>query len=454
MEIENSSLMREIESVIYNKEKPKLYTWKLEIHANKETHVPLKIISIDNPMNYEQNYGDEIIVEVAMLGGTYAKRVFPFQNNLDITLYKIPVTNVSESVDDEESIESERYTAILLDKENPLMEANGANSPTEDVMNLTNIFNIKFQLVNKALERLRLISVGGIYRNQTTEEVVKAILTKESKELGVDKGRTPIGVEMVAGSNQTKREHICIPQGTRLVDMPEFVHKKCGGIYNAGLSYYFQGDFWYVYPTYNTERFNESQRTLTVINVPSNKFPGIENTYKRDGDSLTVIATGSVKFTDDTDKNQLNEGNGVRFSDASKFIEEFVSVKGNKASVSRKDNNSEFVSESRKNSLNNVVTSSESITANPFVEYSKLARRQGGVLSFVWENSNPSVMFPGMVAKVMYLEDGEIVEIFGSILNAHHYTHLKGTGMFAGRHVTNTAISLFVKPPVASNEKE
>lgn len=452
MEIESSALMREIESIIYADRKPNTYVWRLEIHANEETYEPLKIISIDVPANYERNYGDEVIVEVALLGGMYSKRIFPFQNNLDITLYKIPVHPVTGTVDEEEAMESERYTAILLNKENPLLEQNGNNSPTEDILDLTNIFNIKFQLINKALERLRLISVGGIYRDVTTEDVIKAILTKESKELGIEKGRTPIGVDMVEGSNQTKRTHICIPQGTRLVDMPEYVHVKCGGVYNAGLSCYFQNDFWYIYPTYNTDRFNESQRTLTIINVPANKFPGIEATYKKEGDALTILATGEVQFKDDTDGMQLNHGNGVRFSDASRFIENFVKVENNKAIVSRKDNNTELISEERKNGLNNVVKSTNSITANPFVEYSKLAVRQGGILSFVWENSNPSLMFPGMVAKVMYLENEEIKEVYGAILNAHHYTHLKGKGMFTDRHTTNTAITLFVKPPVDSEE--
>lgn len=448
MEITTSSLYREIEGVLANTNIVNTFRWDAEIHANGITFNPLKIISIDKPLDYEHNYGDEIIIRLAIPGGTYVKRVFPFQNNLEITLYKIPVKPVTDTANVDEETEVERFTAILINKTNPALEGNGNNNPSEEALNLTNIFEIDFQLINKSLEKLRLITVGGIYHDVTSEDVIKAVLTKESASVSIDKNKTPMGVDMIPANNTAKRKHIVIPHGTKLVDIPNYVHSKCGGVYNAGMSYYFQKDFWYIYPTYNTKRYNEAKKTLTVINVPPDKLPGVEVTYRKYGSNLTIIATGEVKFKDDTNLMQLNTGNGIRFSDANKFMNGYVEVKDNKATISRGANNTEFISEERKNKNNNVLMSPNAINANPYVEYSELARKQGSLITMTWENSNDSLIFPGMLVKIMYLEGSDIKELYGTLLNVHHYTYLKEPGLLAGRHVTNSAITVFVTAPV------
>lgn len=445
MDIEQSSLYREVEAIVTSASKPVHYAWRAEIHVNGMTYSPLKLLSIDVSSDYDSKYADEIIVALAISGGTYAKRIYPFKEQVDITLYRQPLLEVGDSIDPERAIETERYTATLIDTGNPLLEANGLNSPSEEALNLTNIFEISFQLVNKALEQLRMISVGGKYRNATVEDVIKSVLTTESRKVAVENIRLPQGVDMVPASNVRSREHVIIPQGTKLVDVPEYVHRKCGGVYSAGLGYYLQGDFWYVYPCYDTTRFNSALQTLTVINIPTNKLPGIERTYRKDSANLVVLATGEVRFRDDSEVQQLNYGNGVRFANADNFMDGFTTTENNKTVAKRSENNSEFVSVTRKSGNNNVQLSASAINSNPFVEYSKLARRQGSLLSFIWENSLPSLIFPGMVTKVMYLEEDDIKEVFGVVLKAHHYVQTKGQGMTDGRHICRTMLSIFVQ---------
>lgn len=446
MEIEQSSLYREIDAIINSSNKPVHYFWSAEIHVNGETYKPLKLLSIDFVEDFEAKYADEIFVELAISGGTYAKRLYPFQDQIDITLFRNPLNEQGDTIDTSAVLQTERYTAQLIDMGNPLLESNGMNTASEEAMNLTNIFNVTFQLVNKSLEQLRMMSVGGIYRNTTAEDVIKGVLTAESKKVKVEGGRLPKGVDMVPASNQTKRDHVIIPHGVKLVDLPEYIHRKCGGVYNSGMGYYLQGDYWYIYPCYDTTRFNAASHTLTVINVPANKFPQIERTYREDGSNLVIMATGDVSFSDDSDTQQLNYGNGTRFADADKFMEGFTVTKGNKTIASRGSNNSEFVAIERLNGNNNVHLSSNPINANAMVEYSKLARRQGSVLSLVWENSLPNLIFPGMPVKMLYLEDDDIKTVTGVALKAHHYVQSKGQGMTDARHVCRTMLAVFVQP--------
>jgi hypothetical protein len=445
MEIEESSLYREILAIIRGGAKPVHYLWTAQIHIGNDTYIPLKVLSIDFRCDYELNYADEVMLMLALPGGMYAKRIYPNQSKLEITLFRSPIGEVSTSGDDEVQPQSERYTATLIDRGNPGVEGNGGNTPTEAILDLTTIHNIEFQLVNKSLEQLRMVSVGGIYRYTDVETVIRAVLTKESRKTQVEEVRKVKGVDMVPATNNVQRDHIVLPQGLQLVKVPEYIHQKCGGVYSAGMGYYLQGDFWYVYPCYDTTRFNQAERTLTVINVPKNKFPGIERTYRQDGKNLVVLATGEVRLADDSDAAQLNDGNGVRFADASKMMEGYVTVKDNKVAAARGANVSEFVSSQRPNGMQNVQLSSNPINANPHAEMSKLARREGSYLQMVWENSLPNLVYPGMMTKVLYLDEENIKEIYGVVLKVHHYVGLQGEGMTASRHVNNTMLAIFVK---------
>lgn len=445
MEIESTSLFREINAIVNSPSKPVHYYWTAEIHANGQTYKPMKLLSIDFVEDYEGSYADEIFVELAISGGMYAKRLYPFQDLIDITLFRNPLREQGDTTDTEAILETERYTATMIDAGNPMLEANGMNSPSEEALDLTNVFNITFQLVNKSLEQLRMMSVGGIYRDATVEDVIKGVLTTESKKVKVEGSRMPKGVDMVSASNKTKRDHVIIPHGTKLVHLPEYIHRKCGGVYSSGMGYYLRGDYWYVYPCYDTTRFNSAPQTLTIINVPTNKFPQIERTYRRDGSNLVIMATGEVRFSDDSEVQQLNLGNGVRFADADKFMEGFTTTKGNKTVASRGSNNSEFISIQRANGNNNVHMSTTPISANAMVEYSKLARRQGSVISLVWENSLPNLLFPGMMVKMLYMDNDEIKTVYGVALKAHHYVQSKGQGVTDGRHICRTMLAIFVK---------
>jgi hypothetical protein len=174
----------------------------------------------------------------------------------------------------------------------------------------------------------------------------------------------------------------------------------------------------------------------------------VERTYRKDGGNIVVLATGDVSLQSDNDSQQLTYGNGVRFADASKFMDGFSATKNNETIISRGQNNNEFLTDARPNGNNNVRSSDSAINANPFVEYSKLARRQGAFLSLVWENSLPSEIFPGMMVKVLYLDQDDIKEVYGVVLKVHDYIHLKGQGLTSTRYRNNTMMSIFIQSDI------
>lgn len=448
MDFEQSALMFEVNQVLNDGPKPVQYSLSAEILVNTTGVVvnPLKIMSVDLKRNYLDEYSDVLIVEMAIPAGQYSKLIYPYKNNIDITLTYTPLNETGDATNTALQPKAETFTATLVDTGSPALEQNGFNTPTQHNLDLTNLTMAKFQLVNKALEQMRMIEVGQIFRGATVDDVIKTVLTNASQATQVDGQRTVQGVTMHKSSNQTAREHIVIPHGVKLVDVPQYIQKYCGGVYNAGMGYYLQGNQWHVYPALDTTRFNTSQNTLTIINLPQNKFSNVERTYQQRGSSLYVLATGNVKFRDPSNQHQLNRGNGIRFSDASKFMGDFITTGANKALASRGGNNNEFVGFQRPNGNNNVARSSNPITSNSLEEYSKLARAMGSVIQLEWQHSNPDLILPGLPTTILYLDEDLIQEITGVVVGVHHYTHLMGQGFSAMRYGTVTTLAVFIQP--------
>jgi hypothetical protein len=146
--------------------------------------------------------------------------------------------------------------------------------------------------------------------------VSKALLASETAKIKVEEDIAFKGVDMVEPNNENKSEHIIVRHGTRLFDLPIYAHKHLGGIYNAGIGCYYQSRYWFIYPLYDTTRFNKAKKTLVIVKVPTLRARAIERTYRNEGDTLYVIGTSNSEIDDDAGTNFSNKGNGVRFADA------------------------------------------------------------------------------------------------------------------------------------------
>lgn len=444
MEIEDSALFNEVQEITSGSEKPVFYYWVGEIHTGDVTTELLKVITWHTVRDYENNIGDELMLECAVPLGVYAKIIYPSRAVLEITMYRTPIGEVGSVTNEDLPVESERYKAVLVLDGMPNIEGTELGQLDQATLDLHDILTINFQLFNRSLEKLRTVTVGGIFRNTKTDSVIRAILGKESKDLLVDSKAAVEAIDVVAGSNLAVRDHIVIPQGTKLIRVPTFIQERCGGVYTTGIGTYFQNRSWYVYPLYDTTKLNQATHTLTLIKVPKRRFTGIERTYREAGTSVFVLGTSETKFSDDGSTNFMNSGNGVMLADATQFMENVVSTSGNKTTINRSKLNSEFLTRKKEDGVNNVQISNERISANSFIEYSRLAGRDGGLFEFIWENSKPDLLFPGMLTKILYISNDQIEELSGVLLFVSTVTQLEGVGITGKRHKTTSSLSLFV----------
>lgn len=419
------------------------------IHTTSGDIQVLRVLNHDVVRDYVLQYSDEISLVAIVPAGQFAYKIIPSRNELEVTLFGASMDLHGSTPLDGRKLGQQRFRAVLKKADDPILEASARELLSEATMDLQNLEVVEFQLFTKAMEQFSMMACGDIYRRSTVADLIRTLLLQSSKRIDVEEAYRPKGIDMVEPVDNAPREHIVIPHGTMVYDAPGYIHRYCGGIYSAGLSYYYQDDYWFVFPTYDYKRFQDAARQLVIVQVPENKLPGIDHTYLVEGSVVNLIATGELLLDDTSDLRKRATGNGVRFADASKLFEESAKVKGNKALLSRGKLNSEFISSEQKSGLNNVVMSSERITANTLYQASQLASKEGVEIQLIWQNSEPSLIKPGMQTKIFYFKNGKVNQINAVVMGTQTSTSYEGTGLASGRFGRTTAIRLF-----AANEAQ
>lgn len=422
MEFMRSSLSLEVASITQSSFADTQYQYRAEIRAaGKVVEVNL-IKSFDVLHDYEERGAEVIMLTVLMGMGSYHYEVYRNRRDLEVTLIRSEVSDIKQKSDD--SVVKRRFKAILKEDSGDIslqMPTNG--NMDKETMDRINLLHVNFQLIDTSYYELAMRLVGGTWRNATNEDVIKLLLSEESKKVSVPGDEATIGVNVMAVNNTKKMAHVIIPHGkVGLADIVEYLQAKGSGLYSTGAGLFYLMRTWYVYSLYDTTRYNNEKEVINIINVPASVLAGIDRTYTYAGGCLKILATGDIRFNDDSEQKDLNYGNGSRITNADKFVEGFSTTTNNRTVIRRPDNNSEFVDEARLDGRNYAPASSRQITANPFVQYSELAARAVANVMLTWENGQIDYLRPGLPVKLMYLNEEEVVELKGVLIKAHAFT--------------------------------
>lgn len=445
MALENTSLISEINVIAAQGPLPVHFEWTAVISTPVGDVAPLRVLGIDFHRNYVDNFCDEVFLDLAIGLGTYQQWVLPYATALTVTLKRTALTENGGSDNTEAPIETQTWRATLLKISSMAVEGNTLFGSSQDAGDLTSIETVTFQLLDQAAEQTRLQSVGMILKSSTVGDAIKYVVTKVAQGLAVDKEHQIKGVDMVPPHNTQVYPHLVIAHGTSAIDVPSYLAHHVGAPYGAGMGAYLQLGIWYIFPLYDLTRYDEADRTLTVINVAKNRMPMADRTYRKTYNQLIILATGDVKHLDPSDHLQLNHGNGARYADAQTAMEGFGQVAKNKMVVERVKNASEVITDKRLTGLNNVRMAASRITANPFEELSHLASRMGSIAMVTWQNSAPNEIFPGMPVRYLYEVNEKVFELKGTVLKTQTQISQQTAGLFPGTHISNTAVTMFVE---------
>ena len=440
MAIEQTILGYEIDQVLRSPFTYNSRTWQAFIHlmdANL-TIIPIRVTYVNTSRDYFNNYADEVTMECVIPVGTYSDVFYPNKLNLEVTLVAHPRNPLKGGAP-----KSFRYKATVLDAGQPRLNDPDMNGGGTNDLDLTDVIKLTFQLIPKTIYELRTAAVGVIFRKSKPEDAMKTLLTTEVAKIKGDAAEVINGIDMVKADNQEEQEQMVVPHGTMLYDIPEYFQKMICGIYNTGISHFLQWNNWFIYPSFDIDRFNQTDRLLTLVILPEKKFPQIEKTYRKTGkNSYTVLGTAAGSYKNPVKEQVMNEGTGLRFMNAETILShDETAPSQNKVKVQRDKIVSQITELTPKDGVTFAPVSNTPITANNFEEKSKIAGRTGSYLSFKWENSYPEAIIPGMMIRVLYLTvDNQVNELKGVILKAEHHEHLTKESLVEEIYTTNTAI--------------
>lgn len=401
--VSSSLIWEDIKDFIYQDLNNKIIT-ECILHTEEDDLIINNLTNIITIRNYLTYIGDVRRVVLSIPIGDYFKNVHPYRENLELSIETV-------YMDEDEIV---RYKATLVNKNNNYV-GEMSNLSTE-TLNLHGFLDIELELLERSLEPLRIKTVSGVYNNINQDNLLKGLISKETKNVLIDNKPSIDRIDMKPSDNK-KKNQIVIDSGTRLVDLPSKLQKNMLGVYNGGLGSYIQryNNFltWFIFPLYKHSIMTD-RVVASIYSVPFDEFPIISNSYILDSTNLKIIVNGDTNFIQD-DISQINKGVGFRASDANAFMKKPIKIKQKTIEASRVNLNYEAIMLDRADNLNYAPRLPRSSTANPFNEFSKVLSNDIISVTVTWHNSNQDLIYPGMECKYYYMENGELKELTGII---------------------------------------
>ncbi len=444
MEITESILSDEIQQIFLNGPTNTNFTWNISLFNTEDNtadkYEPLKLIGLTIRRNYSVSYADEITCNILVPLGKYIYKIYNNRKTLHCTLSKKFIYESDDQENSNTDIIVQEFKVVLLNKDAAAIVGQGVETTDEEALDIVNLIDVSLQLIPLNIEKVRKIQIGGVYTNTKLDSLLSTLITNESTRLDLPPNSKLSGVDIMPLSNQDVKEHVVIPHGTLLIDTVDYLQKRIG-LYNANVGSYIQDKFWYIFPLHDNTRFDLSKDTLTVIVLPRKKFHNIERTYIYKNGSRKILVTGKTAFKDSNGINFLNKGSGARQTNALDLIENNNVTKDNITTISRSKLSNEFIVD--KNSAY-APTNDEKITSNVFTSLSNVNFRGGGEFKCVWQNCDFDFLRPGIQTRILYDDNGQIVEIYGVLIDAI-YMSVSLDGITGTRYSNQAHLTFFVK---------
>ena len=447
--IEKTPIWPCVKKILDNPDTDTRYEFKATIHTPTDNIEVMKVITFDICRDFLGRIADYCNIEIIMPFGDYVKRFYPYKENCELSLHRVSLNELAESVRRNKPANTERYKVMFLPESNKAINGTEFINIDKFTLDLSEITTVKLQLANRAAEPWRIKTVYGVYSNTTAKELLHSTVGAQSRKVLVDGKPAIDSVDIIEPDNEEPIQQVVIPQEMKLSALPTFLQEKGTGIYNSGIGTYlmrYNGKTTvFVYPLFNPTLFDRKGTKLVIYVVPKDRYMGIERTYRKEADTIYAIATSEKSITDSGETDFMNKGNGFRLTDARPMMLKPVEMTTDgPVGVSNKINH-EVAIKNRSDNLNYAPVSHNDISANPFADYSRVSQHDGMRLQLEWQHSDPRVIYPAMPVTYVYLENDKIKKLKGIVLFAHSTCALDGKGVMATSHLTSTMLNIFVK---------
>lgn len=426
---------------------PIKYRWECKLVTEAGEVKALSVSSISLIRDYLSSYGDEMRIDIGVSPGEFDKIITPHRNNIDVVLTRTPVfiDKAGGEVVDLPETRVKRYKGVLDDGRSQALEGNVAGDTDSEIMDLKSIRPVSVTLLDKAVEQLKTVETGGVFRSMRPVDLLRFLFVKLSQSLQLEEGEAVKGVDVVDDVDLAPAfDQFVIKQPTLLKD----VHKdlqKTNGVYYTGINRYYQNNIWYIYPTYDQTRFATASRKLTILNMPANMVTGMRKTSRLKDGHLYIVSTEETLSSDQETAKLINEGNGIRYVRAGKLFSGMVSTGGNKAVLSRKDTVVEHIAVKAPNGINHAPMSEEAIASSDAFQISRMAARKGVAVQIGWEASEADKITPGMPVRFLNnMKDGTVQARYGAVIGTQTEVFSDSATVIETSHTSKTSITVFI----------
>lgn len=401
-----------------------------------------KVISIDTVSEYVTATSDYIYVTVDVYKSTYKELIRYGKTGIKFRLVKRG-TNVSGDNEITGPAYINLYDAYPTNSNSiDMSQGNGNNDYRDDI---SNTLEMTLQLIEPGLSEFRLKEVSGVYnginrKGVSTSEIIKHLMSTDIVALGKGKGYP---VSMVTGENTIERYQLVIPNGTKLIDIPKYIQDSYG-VYSTGIGYYLSRGQWYIYPLYDLNRYDKTEKTITLFNLPKDDPIGTTKTYVKSGNSIFIFATGDSLHIDNSNSNLDKTGTGLRVANSGNVTGNFVKTEKGLTKVRADKNKIEFEFNKDgdpKTELKN-LKSSKRFTNNIWRDVSDIKRESSSVLVVTWESSNPNLITPGIPIKYLYKRNGKLVSSLGTLVSIVSKSSTDKISYSDNRYVSNSVLTI------------
>lgn len=438
MEIENTALWLSVKQILGSKYKVgtlAVYSkFNIIIHTKDHDFTVQKVLNVDVSADYVNNYSDIITVDFLMLMGDYKTKLFPSLNNLEATLIKQYVSGVGG--DDKPVISNQRFKMVFLPDSNAKLNTSHVDNASELTANNLGFIQVSCQLINRNIEPVKLKTYSGVIKGYLTEDILKSVIPNELSKIKVDGKPCIDRLDVVKVDNQQPSKHAIIPTGTSLINIPTYLHEKMNGVYNAGIGTYITNfknkNVFFVYPTHKTDITNDQNISLVLYVVPENKLGVNDISYNLDGKSLSILGHTLDSFSADSDAKLLNQGVGFDMLHAKPIMNKPVEISVDGPTGSPEKLNYRVATSDRPDNFNYAPKINSESSNNPFTQYSKINKRSGNTVRFLWSYANDTLLYPGAPVVLYTVSNGKTKKYKG-ILQGYHSAY-----MFEGKAMKET----------------
>ena len=380
---------------------------------NSEDDIRLNLLdSIEWKCGFNLKIMDHLVLTTYMGAGDYAYDVFKHKDNLEITM------NISR---DGELYRSRTYKAILINMQNNTSGVNTNLSRSD--LNKTGMNRITFQLVEQEIEVIRTLKVSGIYKQTDVKSLLVSAFQDTISSVKIRKNKINPVLNIVTPDNTKFYDHIMIPTGTKLIDLPTFLHDTNYGIYKGDIGVYFKilpsGNNnilnAFIYPLYSREPSKDKRKELTIYYAPTQFAKFNKSNYTFNSDGLRLVAS-TLDIVEIKDNVLMSQGGAITSTDPDSFLMYGDKINGDKIDYDKDKVLNNLTYQTKDGLVNERYVGNE---PNLYKHVSKVLSDSMDLVKISWKFSDHTLLIPGMFTK-LYYQVGNDVKVMQGILQEYY----------------------------------